>query len=64
MSKEEALMKIKQIIESSNYDVEELLSIIPDDLLEDVVDMIKKQTKRESEEINFDLKKGQKDKAR
>lgn len=55
MYKDEMLKKIKQIIENGNYDVEELLKVIPDDLLEDVLNMVKLQTKQESEEIKIDI---------
>ena len=55
MSKTEILNKIKMIIENGNYDIEELLAIIPEDLIEDVKDIIKSQTKEESEEIKLDL---------
>lgn len=60
MDKKEMLMKIKQIVESGNYDVEELLTVIPNDLLEDVMSMIKNQAKQESEEIKLDLTNRQK----
>lgn len=56
MSKEEALRKLKQIIVSSNYDVEELLEVTPDDLLEDVLNMIKERSQQESEDISYDLR--------
>lgn len=55
MSKAEILNKIKIIIETGNYDIEELIAIIPEDLVEDVKNIIKSQAKEESEEIKLDL---------
>lgn len=55
MKDKKILDKIKQIVESGNYDVEELLSVIPKELLLDVKDLIENQAKQESNEIKIDM---------
>lgn len=55
MSKQETLRKIREIIQSGNYDVEELLSVVPDELLMEVTKLIQDQTKQESEEIQNNI---------
>lgn len=53
--RQEALMKLKQIIESGNYDVEELLAVVPEELLEEVMHMVQVKTEQESEEIQNNI---------
>lgn len=56
MDKNELLIKIEKIIKSGNYEIEELLEVIPDNLLEEVINMVEIHTKHESAEIQNDLK--------
>ncbi len=55
MGNQEILIKIKKIIESGNYEIEELLEVVPNDLLPQVLNILKQQIKFESEEIKLDI---------
>ncbi len=51
MEREEFLAKVKKIIESGNYQIEELLNMVPEEYLEDVGLILKETVEKESEKI-------------
>jgi hypothetical protein len=55
MNKEEVLLKIKEMIDSNQYDIETILNIVPEELLNDVVMMLQNYVQQESDEIKEEM---------
>lgn len=55
VEKQMYLSKIMKVIKSDNYDIEELISSIPDELLPDVLAIFQSEIQNESFEIEEEI---------
>lgn len=57
MQNNELLLKIERILDSNNYDIEEILKIIPDDLKLELKNILKKNVQTESKKLKLEKNK-------
>ena len=57
MDNNELLLKIERILDSNNYDIEEILKIIPDDLKLELKSILKKNVQIESKKLKLEKNK-------
>ena len=57
MQNNELLLKIERILDSINYDIEEILKIIPDDLKLELKNILKKNVQTESKKLKLEKNK-------
>lgn len=57
MDNKELLLQLEKIISSNNYDIEKILEMVPDELKEELKNILKKNVQNESKTLKLEKSK-------